>query len=234
MDPETVPPNTVRPNDESPTAPPADPLTGHEYDGIAEYDNPMPAWWVRIFWATFVFSLGYYVHYQLTGNGASVEETYAAEMQEHREKLAAASLGQQIDEFPDGLERAKDRTNYVVLKTESMLENVDALGALEQSYREEVGQEVSDELARLTGADVADVAVDTVGPSWGKQISDKAQTALIVFLLAILVSLVKLGELATVLPGRGLFAFTAVVVLTILASTSFDPAQIWETPEEHE
>jgi paraquat-inducible protein A len=53
-----------------------------------------------------------------------------------------------------------------------------------------------------------------------------------VFLLAILVGLVKLGDLATVVPGRGLFAFTAVVVLTILASRSFDPAQIWETPED--
>ena len=50
--------------------------------------------------------------------------------------------------------------------------------------------------------------------------------------LAILVSLVKLGELATVLPGPGLLAFAAVVVLTILATTSFDPAQIWETPDE--
>jgi len=49
-----------------------------------------------------------------------------------------------------------------------------------------------------------------------------------VFLLAILVSLVKLGELATVLPGRGLFAFAAVVVLTILATVSFDPVLIWE------
>jgi cytochrome c oxidase cbb3-type subunit 3 len=91
-------PNSMHPNTESSSSPPADPLTGHEYDGIAEYDNPMPIWWRRIFWATFVFSIGYYVHYQLTGNGASVEQTYAAEMQEHREKLAAAALGQQIDE----------------------------------------------------------------------------------------------------------------------------------------
>jgi paraquat-inducible protein A len=49
-----------------------------------------------------------------------------------------------------------------------------------------------------------------------------------VFLVAILVALVKLGELATVLPGRGLAAFAAVVVFTILASTSFDPTLIWE------
>jgi cytochrome c oxidase cbb3-type subunit III len=88
----------MHPDTESTRSPPADPLTGHEYDGIAEYDNPMPTWWRRIFWATFFFSIGYYVHYQLTGNGASVEQTYAVEMQEHRERLAAAALGQQIDE----------------------------------------------------------------------------------------------------------------------------------------
>jgi paraquat-inducible protein A len=65
-------------------------------------------------------------------------------------------------------------------------------------------------------------AIDVIGP-WAM---------LDVFLLAILVSLVKLGELASVRPGRGLFAFAAVVVLTILASASFDPALIWERAEE--
>ena len=49
-----------------------------------------------------------------------------------------------------------------------------------------------------------------------------------VFIMAILVSSVKLGQFVTVLPGRGLMAFTALVVLTILASASFDPRSIWE------
>jgi len=52
-----------------------------------------------------------------------------------------------------------------------------------------------------------------------------------VFLLSILVALVRLRQLATVLPGPGLLPFTAVVVLTILASASFDPKLIWEQPE---
>jgi paraquat-inducible protein A len=52
-----------------------------------------------------------------------------------------------------------------------------------------------------------------------------------VFVLAILVSLVKLQRLATILPGRGLLAFTSVAVLTILASASFDPQVIWEDEE---
>jgi paraquat-inducible protein A len=48
-----------------------------------------------------------------------------------------------------------------------------------------------------------------------------------VFLLAALVGLVQLGQLATVLPGPGLIAFSAVVVLTMLATASFDPRAIW-------
>jgi len=60
--------------------------------------------------------------------------------------------------------------------------------------------------------------IDRIGP-WAM---------LDVFLLAILVSLVKLNDLATVVPGTGLVAFTGMVVLTLLASAAFDPKLIWE------
>jgi paraquat-inducible protein A len=59
--------------------------------------------------------------------------------------------------------------------------------------------------------------IDVIGP-WAM---------LDVFLLAVLVALVKLEKLATILPGPGLAAFAAVVVLTIMASASFDPKLIW-------
>jgi paraquat-inducible protein A len=49
-----------------------------------------------------------------------------------------------------------------------------------------------------------------------------------VFVLAILVSLVKLQRLATVVAGEGLLAFAGVVVFTLLASASFDPRLIWD------
>ena len=52
-----------------------------------------------------------------------------------------------------------------------------------------------------------------------------------VFLLAVLVALVKLDKLATILPGPGLVAFTSMVVLTILASASFDPRMLWTDAE---
>jgi len=52
-----------------------------------------------------------------------------------------------------------------------------------------------------------------------------------VFVLAVLVSLVKLRQLATIIAGPGLFAFTLVVIFTLLASASFDPQLIWENEE---
>ena len=36
-----------------------DQTTGHDYDGIQELDNPLPRWWVFMFWATIVFGFGY-------------------------------------------------------------------------------------------------------------------------------------------------------------------------------
>jgi paraquat-inducible protein A len=52
-----------------------------------------------------------------------------------------------------------------------------------------------------------------------------------VFLLAIMVAVIRFGGFATVIPGPGIVAFTAVVVLTLLASASFEPRLIWK--EEH-
>jgi paraquat-inducible protein A len=55
-----------------------------------------------------------------------------------------------------------------------------------------------------------------------------------VFLVAILVALVKLGNLVTIKPEPGLVAFAAVVVLTIFASASFEPRSLWKREGENE
>lgn len=52
-----------------------------------------------------------------------------------------------------------------------------------------------------------------------------------VFLLSVLVALIRFGRFATVIPGPGIYAFSSVVVLTLLAASSFDPRLIWEEKE---
>jgi cytochrome c oxidase cbb3-type subunit 3 len=42
----------------------------HDYDGIREYDNPMPRWWLWTFWATIIWSALYYFNVPGIGIGA--------------------------------------------------------------------------------------------------------------------------------------------------------------------
>jgi len=44
--------------------------TGHEWDGISEYNNPLPRWWLWLFIITIVFALGYLALYPGLGNFA--------------------------------------------------------------------------------------------------------------------------------------------------------------------
>ena len=53
-----------------------------------------------------------------------------------------------------------------------------------------------------------------------------------VFVVVLLVGMVRFGVLASLRPEPGLLAFGAVVVMTLLASASFDPKLIWPEPTD--
>jgi cytochrome c oxidase cbb3-type subunit 3 len=52
----------------------------HNYDGIQEFDNPMPRWWVYIFWATILFSLLYVLNVPGIGIGKGRIANYNRDM----------------------------------------------------------------------------------------------------------------------------------------------------------
>ncbi|KMT66419.1 cytochrome-c oxidase, cbb3-type subunit III [Catenovulum maritimum] len=45
---------------------------GHEFDGIEELNNPLPAWWTKMFWATAVWAVYYLIAYPGLGNYAGI------------------------------------------------------------------------------------------------------------------------------------------------------------------
>ncbi len=49
-----------------------------------------------------------------------------------------------------------------------------------------------------------------------------------IFMESILVALVQFGKIASIYPGPGAIAFSAVVILTMLAARSFDPRLMWD------
>jgi cytochrome c oxidase cbb3-type subunit 3 len=65
-----------------------DELLDHDFDGIREYDNPLPGWWVWLFIGTIIFCVPYVMWYHL-GKGDSIHEAYDADLVAYQEALIA-------------------------------------------------------------------------------------------------------------------------------------------------
>jgi paraquat-inducible protein A len=55
-----------------------------------------------------------------------------------------------------------------------------------------------------------------------------------IFVVAILVAMVQLGNYMIITPGTGALAFAGVVMLTMFAAMSFDPKLLWDQLEREE
>ena len=102
--------------------------TGHEWDGIKELNTPLPRWWLLTFYATILWSIGYWIIYPAWplmttytkglanySSRAVVEEDMAALNQirgEKMKKLDAASLSD-IERTPELLELARAKGKVV-------------------------------------------------------------------------------------------------------------------------
>lgn len=78
-------------------------LLSHDYDGIKEYDNPLPMWWLITFFGAIIFAYLYYLHY-MTGAGPSLAEELETDMA-HVQKLQSAHHGS--ESAPSDEEAAK-------------------------------------------------------------------------------------------------------------------------------
>ncbi len=96
--------------------------TGHEWDGIHEFNTPLPRWWLWLFYATIIWAVGYWIVYPawpllssytsgvFGWHSRSAVASDLAALQAERKpmmaKLAAASL-QQIEKTPELLDFAR-------------------------------------------------------------------------------------------------------------------------------
>ena len=88
---------------------------GQDYDGIQEYDNPMPRWWLLLFAITIILVPVYYLAPGDIGSGGKKDEMYAKEMA----AFAAAhpDFGKSAMTAEDMAKRAADPATIAAGKT---------------------------------------------------------------------------------------------------------------------
>ena len=70
----------------------------HDYDGIKEYDNPLPTWWLITFFATIIFGFHYWLDSEFPGR--------QTQLQEVQKDLATLKLKQEKSSGPNESEEA--------------------------------------------------------------------------------------------------------------------------------
>lgn len=68
-------------------------LLDHAYDGIREYDNPMPSWWRMIFVGSVVFAGFYALYFHAVDWGRTNDEVYRASLTSYSAKRAMRAPG---------------------------------------------------------------------------------------------------------------------------------------------
>jgi cytochrome c oxidase cbb3-type subunit 3 len=90
------------------------PKTGHVYDGIEEYDNPLPGWWFKMFVGTVIFGVGYLILYPGLGSYAGV--------------LGWTQVGQWQEEVAEAEAKyAPVYAQYADMPVEELIANPDAM-----------------------------------------------------------------------------------------------------------
>lgn len=72
-------------------ADPENKTTGHVYDGIEEYDNPLPKWWFQMFLLTFVFAIVYLIIYPGLGSWKGIIGWTSVNQLERQQEAARES-----------------------------------------------------------------------------------------------------------------------------------------------
>lgn len=108
-----------------------DQVLDHNYDGIQEYNNPLPNWWLVTFYGTIIFSIFYFGYYSM-GSGPSL----AQELTVARQELEAMKPAPTQATGPE----SEDELAALMSKPESLAQGKEVFAAKCAACHLEAGQ----------------------------------------------------------------------------------------------
>ncbi len=156
-------------------------LTGHSYDGIQEYDNPLPGWWKFLFWVSILASPFYYLYFHGGAEGRSIHDQYNNHMAEIFE-LRFAEIGELDSDKETILKYMYDEPEWLAVGKVVYQTNCVSCHAADGSGL--VGPNLTDDYWKNVRSveDIAKVmengAANGAMPAWKNRLSHKNQIVL--------------------------------------------------------
>ncbi len=70
-----------------------DEIKPHDFDGIQEYDNDLPRWWLGTFIFSILFAFGYWFYFFITGAGPNLKQELEADRKIYEEASEHSASG---------------------------------------------------------------------------------------------------------------------------------------------
>jgi len=160
----------------------------HEVDGIQEYDNKLPNWWLYTLYGAILFSVGYWFHYHVASFGDSQSAEYQAELDKAAaiEAVKIKAAGVMTPEALASLARDKgtvEQGRHVFAQTCAACHRQDGGGV--------VGPNLTDEFWLHGAAPEKIYKTITQGvpekgmPAWGAQLGRERSQAVTAYVISI-------------------------------------------------
>ena len=146
--------------------------TEHAYDGIEEYDNPLPGWWKWTFVATIIVCPFYWMFYHGGADGRSIQDDYNVALAENT-RLQFAEIGD-LEPTEETILKFAQKSNWVrvgeiVFKTNcSSCHGREGEGKIGPNLTDEYFKHISkvDDIARV----IANGAAANAMPAWSNRL----------------------------------------------------------------
>ena len=166
-----------------------DHLLEHNYDGIQEFDNPMPRWWVYIFWITIVFSVLYWFNVPGFGSGKGRIANYNRDMAAAAAAAARRAAAQPASASPEQLTALTTDASALALGKQAFGQNCAACHRLDAGGQ--IGPNLTDDYW-LHGAaieqirkTVSDGVLEKGMPPWGKVLKPAQLDAVVAYVFTL-------------------------------------------------
>ena len=166
-----------------------DHLLDHNYDGIQEFDNPMPRWWVYIFWATIVFSILYWLNVPGFGTGKGRIASYDRDMAAAAATAAKRAAAEPAGASPEQLTALTKDAAVVASGKEIYAQNCSACHRLDAGGQ--IGPNLTDDYWLHGGAidqirkTVSEGVLEKGMPPWNKVLKPAQLDAVVAYILTV-------------------------------------------------